>query len=141
MTARVTELEKLNARVAGLEVEAVLDQCIASIEHADMSDGVCCCGDDMATHPEPMSCGHAPVDAGEYYAHQALQNARKLRASMDATRKVIASRNVDDLVAAAGRMCAHYETVFKGMSPDATKFSVGHRLTQELRTALAVFKT
>jgi hypothetical protein len=43
---------------------------------------------------------------------------------------------MDDLIKAAERMCAHYETVFKGMSPDATRFSVGHSLTLELRTAL-----
>ena len=57
-------------------LEAALNGCIAAIEHADMADGVCCCGDNMDNHSEPMNCGHSPVDAGEYHAHQALTAAR-----------------------------------------------------------------
>ena len=61
-------------RVVAL-VEA-LNGCIAAIEHANMADGVCCCGDDMECHSEPMNCGHSPVDQGEYHAHQVLTAAR-----------------------------------------------------------------
>jgi len=54
-----------------------LTGCVAAIEHADMADGVCCCGDEMESHSEPMNCGHSPVDMGEYHAHQVLIAARQ----------------------------------------------------------------
>lgn len=57
-------------------LEAALNAYMAAIEHADMSDGVCCCGDNMEGHSDPMNCGHSPVDMGEYHAHQVLSAAR-----------------------------------------------------------------
>ena len=67
-------IERLSARVAAL-TEA-LEGCVAAIEHADMADGVCCCGDMMEGHSDPMSCGHSPVDQGHYHSHQVLASAR-----------------------------------------------------------------
>lgn len=32
----------------------------------DCSSGVCCCGDSMENHADPMCCGHSPVDSGTY---------------------------------------------------------------------------
>lgn len=32
------------------------------IEGAEVSSGMCCCGDDMARHASPINCGHSPVD-------------------------------------------------------------------------------
>jgi hypothetical protein len=55
----------------------------ASIEHADMSDGVCCCGDNMDGHADPMSCGHSPTDMGEYFAHKAVEMARATLAEIE----------------------------------------------------------
>ena len=55
---------------------ATIARAIAIIEHCDVTEGVCCCGDDMATHAEPMSCGHTPVDAGHYHHGNAIQQAR-----------------------------------------------------------------
>ena len=55
---------------------ATIARAIAIIEHCDVTEGVCCCGDDMATHAEPMSCGHSPVDHGSYIASQWLEEAR-----------------------------------------------------------------
>ena len=63
------------AYVAGLE--AALRACVAAIEHADMADGVCCCGDDMLYHSSPMSCGHTPTDLGEYNAAMVVAVAEK----------------------------------------------------------------
>lgn len=87
MRARL-EAELIAARRKLEAVQGLVDAlqaCVASIEHADMSDGVCCCGDDMETHSEPMSCGHSPVDAGEYHAYRAIQSARTALAAWDAT--------------------------------------------------------
>ena len=69
-----TALTAANRRIAAL-TEA-LEGCVAAIEHADMADGVCCCGDMMEGHSDPMSCGHSPVDQGHYHSHQVLASAR-----------------------------------------------------------------
>lgn len=36
------------------------------IEHAPVSSGVCCCGDSMDSHQDPMVCGHSPVDQWDW---------------------------------------------------------------------------
>ena len=36
------------------------------IAHAQVSSGVCCCGDAMNWHASPMTCGHSPVDMWDY---------------------------------------------------------------------------
>ncbi|TGV26372.1 hypothetical protein [Mesorhizobium sp. M4B.F.Ca.ET.143.01.1.1] len=45
---------------------------IEFVKSAPVSSGVCCCGDDMETHPEPISCGHTPVDQWHYSLSQWL---------------------------------------------------------------------
>lgn len=67
-----------NARLiaAAPDLYAALEACIASLERADTAEGVCCCGDSMDRHSDPMSCGHSPVDMGDYYASKALEAAR-----------------------------------------------------------------
>lgn len=68
-----TQPDPRDAVIAQL-VEAV-EACVTSMEHADMSDGVCCCGDNIDDHSDPMSCGHAPVDMGDYHASKAIAAA------------------------------------------------------------------
>ena len=63
-----------DAQIAALV--GALRGCITAIEHADMADGVCCCGDEMEGHSDPMDCGHTPTDRGEHYAHQVLTAAK-----------------------------------------------------------------
>ena len=58
------------------ELVEALTRAVAIIEHCDVTEGVCCCGDNMDTHAEPMSCGHSPVDHGSYTASQWLDEAR-----------------------------------------------------------------
>jgi hypothetical protein len=53
-----------------------LDACMTSLERADTTEGVCCCGDSMDQHSDPMWCGHSPVDMGTYYAANAIEAAR-----------------------------------------------------------------
>lgn len=43
------------------EVER-LRQFVEFVRHAPVSSGVCCCGDYMTNHPDPMCCGHSAVD-------------------------------------------------------------------------------
>ena len=66
--------EALRAKLA-VAVEAI-EACVASLERADTTEGVCCCGDSMEQHSDPMSCGHSPVDMGNYYASKAIEAAR-----------------------------------------------------------------
>jgi len=46
------------------------------IDEFGIKSGVCCCGDDMERHDNPMDCGHSPVDSGEYYSESAIEAAR-----------------------------------------------------------------
>jgi len=36
---------------------------------------VCCCGDDMKRHPNPMYCGHSPLSAWDYARHCYIEDA------------------------------------------------------------------
>jgi len=78
LTQGIQELVEINEFLTAenTQLREALEACIASIEHADMSEGCCCCGEDMLNHSSPMDCGHAPVDIGEYYASLALEKAR-----------------------------------------------------------------
>lgn len=40
--------------------------------------GVCCCGEDMERHSDPMWCGHMPVDSFDYYTQELFQEMSKL---------------------------------------------------------------
>ena len=53
------------------------------VRNCDVACGYCCCGDDMEKHPSPMSCGHSPVDMGEYQADLALTTALAALASAE----------------------------------------------------------
>lgn len=37
------------------------------VMNAPVASGVCCCGDSMENHADPMSCGHIPVDMWDDY--------------------------------------------------------------------------
>lgn len=87
LTSRIDVPQPANPRDTALadlaaardQIEALrgaLEACVASLERADTEEGVCCCGDSMDRHSDPMSCGHSPVDMGDYYAGQALKSAR-----------------------------------------------------------------
>lgn len=64
----MTDLEK--------ELLAALKATLASLERADTSEGVCCCGDSIESHN--ILSGHSPVDMGDYYAGKAMQTAEAL---------------------------------------------------------------
>lgn len=38
------------------------DALLAFMENAPVASGICCCGDEMDRHGNPMYCGHSPVD-------------------------------------------------------------------------------
>lgn len=45
------------------------------VDMAPVSTGVCCCGDDMGGHADPMSSGHSPVDEWDYHSRLVLDKA------------------------------------------------------------------
>lgn len=57
------------------ELRAALGACVASLERADTSEGVCMCGDSMTNHADPMHAGHSPDDMGDHYASDAIIDA------------------------------------------------------------------
>ena len=65
--AEIARLTRENERLLGLvsSAESIFINCHTSA-------GVCCCGDNMDGHSDPMACGHSPVDMGEYSASQWL---------------------------------------------------------------------
>lgn len=57
---------------------------LAVSENCEISDGVCCCGDDMDRHAEPMSCGHVATDHGAYFASGLALDTRSAIAAYEA---------------------------------------------------------
>lgn len=64
--AKADELARLR------EAERKMRDFIEFVKSSPVNSGVCCCGDEMDTHPEPMSCGHTPVDQWHYSLSQWL---------------------------------------------------------------------
>lgn len=40
-------------------------------------ESVCCCGDDMERHADPMWCGHSPVSSWDWAKHCYMKEAMK----------------------------------------------------------------
>lgn len=53
------------------------DLLLVLIDTAPVTSGVCCCGDDMKNHPDPMSCGHTPVDQWDHTTMRIAQDMAK----------------------------------------------------------------
>lgn len=64
-------IRQLEAEVA--ELTSVVKRFINIMQHCSVTDGSCCCGEDMATHS--AFSGHSPTDHGWYVADQALEDA------------------------------------------------------------------
>ena len=80
--AELRRLHALNAELLEIakSVEGMVSNC-------DVSSGVCCCGDFMDNHPDPMYCGHSPVDSGVYAAKSLLKKARAAIAKAESEKK------------------------------------------------------
>ena len=60
----------------------LVKQAVDIFTYCTVEDGVCCCGDYMDKHSNPMSCGHSPVDHGSYVAGRWREDARAALASI-----------------------------------------------------------
>lgn len=69
----------LSAAMEMPEVKALVSQLEAWLEvakHCSITEGVCCCGDNMKGHADPMDCGHTPTDHGTYHAHMLVKSTQ-----------------------------------------------------------------
>lgn len=58
-----------------------ISRCADFIEHADVSSGVCGCGDSMEGHADPMVSGHVAVDEWDWSASCMVQELRAIIAA------------------------------------------------------------
>jgi hypothetical protein len=69
----IDELARLNGKAVS---EGLLRKWLELMEHGDYREGHCMCGSSVDGHG--IGDGHAPVDAGEYYAGQVMEELRDL---------------------------------------------------------------
>lgn len=75
--AGMTESEKHVVRT----LRQAIQHTIALLDAAGLENGVCCCGDNMVGHADPMLCGHSPVDSGAYCVAQHVEYLREVIAT------------------------------------------------------------
>jgi hypothetical protein len=56
----------------------LLEKTISFLERGNFKEGVCMCGDDMDHHSHPMHSGHSPVDVGEYFQYNLIQELKEI---------------------------------------------------------------
>lgn len=85
----VADLEaRLAAAEAGEDALAeMVERAQTIFAHCKVTEGCCCCGDDMENHAEPINCGHAPVDHGQYIASGWVEDAAAALTAYEARRK------------------------------------------------------
>jgi Lar family restriction alleviation protein len=59
--------------LADPRVSELLEAWLELSGHCSIEEGVCCCGEDMENHSNPMNCGHSPVDHGAYVASHLVE--------------------------------------------------------------------
>ena len=69
--ALLAERDALRAKLDAA-VDA-LDAWMDLAANCNIEEGVCCCGDNMENHGDPMNCGHSPTDHGSYIARMLFQ--------------------------------------------------------------------
>ena len=83
---RRADLPPTTAQImADPRVTDIISQLEAWIEvaiYCSITDGVCCCGDNMEGHADPMTCGHTPTDHGAYYAHRLVKSTEAALAQL-----------------------------------------------------------
>ncbi|CRO63795.1 hypothetical protein PAERUG_P41_London_28_09_12_02916 [Pseudomonas aeruginosa] len=71
--ACIDELSRINGKTVS---EGLLRKWLELMEHGDYREGHCMCGSPVDSHG--IGDGHAPIDAGEYYAGQVMEELRAL---------------------------------------------------------------
>lgn len=63
-----------------VDLEDQLEQALATLEQFGALSGCCMCGSPMDGHDSIMTCGHSPVDSGDYHIGQVVKAGRELLA-------------------------------------------------------------
>ena len=74
----------MTSPVTDKRIVETLKALVELIQRSDASQGYCCCGDDMKTHPSEMMCGHEAVDYGVYTSICFQKDAKDLIADIEA---------------------------------------------------------
>jgi len=61
---------------AAPDLLAIAKGVVGMLENCIVESGVCCCGDSIEGHAEPLVCGHMPCDSGAYYSEALRKDAR-----------------------------------------------------------------
>ncbi len=91
--AQTARADAADAEVARLKDEnerlrSLVDSAHGIFANCEVSAGVCCCGENMDGHSNPMECGHSPVDMGDYSAGQWLASIQRKAGGMrDVTKR------------------------------------------------------
>lgn len=77
--ARDAELWGRTQKILQLEQQLAAEQAnnvelLDFIARAQVSSGVCCCGEPIDGHSSPMSCGHSPVDMWDHAVRKLLDD-------------------------------------------------------------------
>lgn len=59
-------------------LRGALERAVSFVQHAEVSSGVCCCGDSIDGHGNPMDCGHSPRDTWDYAAEGFIKEMQAL---------------------------------------------------------------
>jgi hypothetical protein len=81
------------------------DNLLAFMQSAPVSSGVCCCGDDMNKHGNPMDCGHNPVDMWDNSVASFVTEFEKFDAAAPAAPMIYPATFTDELKSILGTMC------------------------------------
>ena len=119
--------------------QARIEQLTNFIKYAQVSSGVCCCGDSMEGHPSPMTCGHSPVDMWDYHSGELLEaypdDLSALRAHDEKLRAVFqagaASRDAE-VVSLTNQRDYEYVRAENAEHERDTAWAQAHRLALEL---------
>lgn len=63
-----------------VELETWITDTMQGLEHFPVSSGVCMCGSPTEGHESALTCGHSPVDSGDYYLSELAREAAALLA-------------------------------------------------------------
>lgn len=72
--AEAAERERDALKAENEKLRVLVERAADIFRNCTVEDGMCCCGDDMERHPDPMTCGHSPTDHGGHIADQWMKD-------------------------------------------------------------------
>lgn len=65
------------ARTLAANYKRQRDNLLEFIQNSYVGSGVCCCGDPMKGHANPMDCGHTPRDQWDYLVEGWIEDCQR----------------------------------------------------------------